>query len=441
MNDDERDPIERLRAADPAADVEARAGFADDVVARATADGSIADAAPAGAAAADGAASRDAAPVADLAAARARRRRWLQVAAAAASVLVVGAAGYGLGASAGGGSELAGGGAAPPIALQGAGANEGALPGVTTEDQRIAAPDAALTVPYGSGRTHFTSSGLSTDAGTATAYAFDPRAGSVEDRVAAVAVALGIEGTPVLADGGWTVGPQDGTAPALWVSLDGTLSFSYSDPRISPWLCEQGDDVCAPSGDLPGEDAAIDALRSLIASSGRDAEGYEYTSETWDGAVTRNAQAWPVVDGQRVDQPWTIELAEDGIVSAYGPLADLVPLGDYAVVSEQAAFERLSDPRFGAQVIAYPLAAREAVTDDVTEWVPPTEPPAAPAAGTPVAWPVTEVEIVDARLGLGSQWQPDGSVLVVPAYEFTDSAGGTWSMIAVDDAQLDFSTD
>ena len=32
MNDDQRDPMERLRAADPAAGVEARDGFADEVV-------------------------------------------------------------------------------------------------------------------------------------------------------------------------------------------------------------------------------------------------------------------------------------------------------------------------------------------------------------------------------------------------------------------------
>jgi hypothetical protein len=51
---------------------------------------------------------------------------------------------------------------------------------------------------------------------------------------------------------------------------------------------------------------------------------------------------------------------------------------------------------------------------------------------------VNDVEIVEARLGLASQWQPDGSVLVVPAYEFTDADGGAWSVIAVADDALDF---
>jgi hypothetical protein len=75
------------------------------------------------------------------------------------------------------------------------------------------------------------------------------------------------------------------------------------------------------------------------------------------------------------------------------------------------------------------------------EWTPPTEPPAAPAPGAAVSWPVNDVEIVDARLGLASQWQPDCSVLVVPAYEFTDADGGTWSVIAVADSKLDFAAE
>jgi hypothetical protein len=73
--------------------------------------------------------------------------------------------------------------------------------------------------------------------------------------------------------------------------------------------------------------------------------------------------------------------------------------------------------------------------------VPPTEPPATPTEGTSLSWPVDQVEIVDARLGRASQWQPDGSVLVVPAYEFTDAGGGTWSVIAVADSMLDFASE
>lgn len=433
MNDDEqRDPMQRLRAADPAAGVEPREGFADDVVARVTAETQ----APGDA------------RVSDLGAERARRRPgWMQVAAAAAALVVVGAVGYGVGATTGGATDLADG-AAPPISLEsgaGAGAAEqGMMPEPSTDDLRMSAPDATgMSYPYGGGRNSFSASGLSTSEGTAAAYAFDARAASTPETVAALAAALGVEGTPQLVDGSWTVGPQDGTAPTLGVSLDGMLGFWYSDPRIDPWQCAVGSDgveTCEPTGDLPSEQAAIDALSALLSSTGRDPAGYEFTSETWEGAVTRSAQAWPVVDGQRIDQAWSVELSNAGMVSASGALAELVPLGDYPVVSEQAAFERLSDPRFGVQFTIMPAALRDgAVTTE--EWVPPTEPPAAPGAGTPVSWPVNDVEIVEARLGLASQWQPDGGVLVVPAYEFTDAGGGTWSVIAVAESMLDFSVE
>ena len=442
MNDDhELDPIERLRAADPAAGVEPRDGFADEVVARATAEPTA-----------------EGAPVADLGSERARRRpRWLPIAAVAASIAVVGAIGYGVGASTGGATNLADG-AAPPISLQtsegsGGAAETDAMDSGAALDKRMSSGGATdMMYPYGFGRNSFTSSGLATDAGTSMAYAFDPRAASNAETVAALAAALGVEGTATSQDGSWTVGPQDGTGPYLSVGLDGTLSFSFSNPLINPWQCAKSVDgaelvePCEPTGALPSETAAIDALRALIESAGRDPGAFEYSSETWEGSVTRMAQAWPVIDGQRVDQAWTLELTDAGVFSAYGALAGVVELGEYDVVSEQEGFERLSDPRFGAQMTNLPIAMRaqtDGAVPGVAEeaWVPPTEPPATPTSGTPLSWPVNDVEIVSARLGLASQWQPDGTVLVVPAYEFTDAEGGTWSVIAVADSMLDFSTE
>lgn len=441
-HDDELDPVERLRAADPAAGVEPRAGFADEVVARAAAEasgGSAGAASPA-----------ESAPVTDLAAERARRhRRWLTVAAVAASVLIVGGAGYAVGATTTGTSTVAGG-AAPPISLQ-SGVGAPTEQGVPQTDASAGAPESSKMsagsgatdrmLPYGYGRNDFSASGLSTEEGTATAYAYDARSASNAETVGALAAALGLSGQPELKDGGWVVGLQDGTEASLWVGLDGTLGFSYWDPQRNPWQCAPDATVCEPTGTPPSEAAAIDALRSLISSTGRDPDAFEFASEVYEGSPTRTAQAWPLVDGQRTDQGWYLELAEDGIVNASGSLAETVQLGDYPIVSEQEAFERLSDPRFGAQVTAMPFAAQEAKgaeADQPVEWVPPTEPPAIPADGTALSWPVNDVEIVDARLGLATHWQPDGSVLLVPAYEFTDAAGGTWSVIAVADAKLDF---
>ncbi|TFD16593.1 hypothetical protein E3T26_03875 [Cryobacterium sp. TMT1-21] len=428
MNDDDkqRDLVARLRAADPAGDVEARAGFADEVVARMT--GSEAEP------------MAGSAPAADLAQARASRRpRWLPFVAVAASIAIVGGAGYGIGATTGGPMSLADG-AAPPITLQSnwgpesvtQGGIEPAVGSGAATDQKMS----PLTYPYGSGRNAFSASSLGTQTGTAQSYAYDPRSASSSDKVTALAAALGI-GLPVeLRDGRWVAGPQDGSAPSLSVSLDGMLSFYFQNPEVNPWQCE-GDQVCEPTGEPPSEDAAIGALRALLVAAGRDPATFEFTSQVWEGSPTRAAEAKPVIDGQQLDQGWSLEMAEDGVVSANGALADVVALGMYPVVSEQGGFERLSDPRFSGAPTVLPMALRDqALTTE--EWVAPMEPPATPVAGTSVSWPVNKVEIVSAQLGLASQWQPDGSVLVVPAYAFTDAEGGTWSVLAVEESMLDF---
>lgn len=440
MNDDnELDPVARLHAVDPARGVEPRAGFADEVIARVT--GSVPGPV---------AGSTRESPVADLAEARTRRRpRWLAVAAVAASVAIVGATGYGLGATTGGTTNLADGDAAPPISLQTGGSPEGAsedgrepalgTSGGASSDQSVS----RSTYPYGYGRNSFSASGLSSNAGTAQAYAFDPNAASPADTAAALAAALGIAAPVELRDGAWVAGPNDGSSPSLSVTLDGMLSFYYQNPPINPWLCDKGVDgaeTCEPTGAAPSEAAAIAALRELIVAAGRDPGAFEYSSHVWEGSATRTAEAWPVVDGQRIDQAWSLELAEAGTVNANGALADIVGLGSYDVVSEQEGFERLSDPRFGSWSTILPMAADQSAPMP-EEWVAPTAPPETPSAGTPLSWPVNDVEVVSVRLGLASQWQQDGSVLVVPAYEFTDADGGTWSVLAVADSMLDFTAE
>jgi hypothetical protein len=430
------DPVARLRAADPAGEVVPRAGFVDDVVAR------VADSA------ADP--SAESTPMADVITLRTRRRpRWLPIAAVAASIAIVGAAGYGLGTTMSGTSNLADG-AAPPISLPSSGSQEGAA-----QDGREPAVGQGVPAdqtmsnsiyPYGYGRNHFTASGLDNSEGTAQAYAFDPRAASNSDRIAALATALDISSPVEMRGGGWAAGPQDGSAPALSVSFDGTLSFYYQDPRVKLWLCEkdadggEGTETCAPTGEAPSEDAAIGALRALLVAAGRDPATFSFTSHVWDDSPTRIAEARPVIDGQSIDTAWSLEMGEGGIAGANGALADVVELGAYPVVSEQEGFERLSDPRFGGAPTILPIAV-EQQTPMPEEWVPPTEPPATPTPGTSLSWPVNEVTIVSARLGLASQWQPDGSVLVVPSYEFTDADGGTWSVIAVADSMLDFESE
>lgn len=447
----EKTVMARLRAADPAADVEPSEGFPAVVAERVQHEGDAVAAAPETDIETD-VESTPAAPI-DLAARR-RRPAWLSVAAAAAAAVVIGAGGYAAGAGAifgtGGSSssdsaESADAASAPaPISLgddsgaDSAGASEMATsaPGLAQEGAAMSARGGAdmSMIGWGGGRNSFAGTGLSDAARSAQAYGLDAATPSNPERMAQVAAALGMAGTPEIVDGQWAL--TDGDAQ-LNVGLDGSLGLSYYNTANQPWCdgCAEPSPADAPSGDV-----AIERLKEVLAAIGEDPAQYEYAAPTYEGAVTATAEARRVVDGQGTDLVMMLDLAPAGIASIWGSLADVVDLGTYDVVSEQEGLERLSDPRFGGHLSGMPMP----IDGDVRvmeEYVAPTQAPAAPQPGVSISWPVNDVEIVSARLGLAQQWQPDGGVLLVPSYEFTAADGGTWSVIAVAESQLDLASE
>jgi hypothetical protein len=444
---DADEAVARLRAADPARAVEP-----DLTSLRPAVDARIA---------------ADAAATDDLVARRAGRRRlWPAVAAAAAALLVVGAAGYGLGHQ-----------SAPPadqvISLAQGGAAATQSETRTGDGGAVAAPepgagDARLAIyPYPqTWRTVFSASGLSDAATTAQAYGFDPAAVFSADAATAAAAVFGLEGEATNPYGAWTVGAQDGTGPNLSIQPDGYASLSYYDPTRDPYRCATtGGGVEAPSGTdcaegdagpAPSGQAAAAQMRNLLAALGVDAvveiESTEYDVPEAGQPRMTTVNAFQVLDGARTGLTWSATFLGGGVQSFYGPLAPVVALGGYAVVSENDAVARLNDPRFGASwggIMPLAASARDAVAEvapdiatssDVAPSDTPTLPPT-PGAGDPIAWPVTEVTITGARLGLALQWLSDGATLLLPAYELTDGNEGTWSMMAVADEALDFTAD
>lgn len=494
--------VARVRAADPAAGatpdlprLQARLADATGVPLGAAATG-------AAGAAADGAGAPTTAAAAvpdELASARERRRpsaRWLQVAAVAAGAVLVGGGGYAVGAA--GADEPA----APPIALQGQGAD--AMSAVGGAAPEVGAADAArsMIAPGFGGRTTFSGEGLPTAAGEARAWAFDATSAATAATARRVAEALGVAGEPRGEWGQWVVGANDGTGASVTVGGDGMASLWFYDRARDPSVCGSGapeeldgagstgaeagtpepaDDpsvepdvsilpapggvpadpapadpsVCDPAS-TPTGDAAVAAARDLVQRLGVDTAGYEFavTDDTGVPGLV-NVQAAQVVDGTQTGVLWSVGLAGNGVQSASGPLATLVELGTYDVVGAAEAVERLNDPRFGASfggVVPLARAAAEgAVADDAraddavsvpAEPVPvPAEPtvPPVPAPGSPIAWPVQHVTLVDARLGVTLLGTADGASLLVPAWELTDADGQTWSVVAVAEDQLDLS--
>ncbi|GEL99806.1 hypothetical protein [Cellulomonas terrae] len=411
------------------------------------------------------------APGDELAARRARRApRWLQVAAVVAGVAVVGGGSYAYGLNNAPETVTA----APAISLGDAGG--GARDAVAPEAASMAGGGVAMNdsakmmYPWWGGRTVFTANGLSTEGGSGDAWGFDAAGTFSEATAAAAAAALGVSGQPRLEYGTWSVGPNDGSGASVSLSPDGTASLSYYDPTRDPWNCVRsapdsvgepaedaaGGDVAVPepaivdpSGECtsdapaPTGDAAVAQAKDVLASVGVDPAGYQFSAST-DPASPQvtNVTASQVIADQQTGVTASVTLVADGVQSLYAPLAPLVELGSYDVVSATDAVARLMDPRFGASGGGgvMPLAAEGMRADDSVSSVPvdPTV-PATPAAGSPLAWPVQEVTLVSARLGVALTTLPTGASVLVPTYELADADGVTWSVIAVVDEQLDFS--
>ena len=497
------DPVERLRAADPAAGIEVDVAAIEAAVHARIADGGAADREGD----TDGGRSADAthsadhddsadhgdsadhdgrdtdATVTELDPTRRQRRpaRWLQIAATVAGVALVGSGAFALGRQTGTPSSTSK--AAPAISLVG----PEVAAGSAQRDTVGSAMSSPSFAPYGVARTVFSSDGLSAAAGAAQAWTYDSAAAFTRDRAAAVAKALGLAGTPTLVSGAWIVGATDGTGPRLQLQPDATVDVSYYDPTNDPYACVDGsvkgatsgsgaagmpvaptpaDDPerCAGSsaGPAPSAAEATARTRDLIAAAGLDPSAFEYEASATGSSTIAAVTAWAVVDGQRTGQAWNLSLTARGVQSLWGQLAPVVPLGSYPVVSPQEAVTRLGDARFGGgQTGVYTAIGLEGTaTDrassgsavggaaatapqplviapgDTGTGVTPTLPPV-PAAGAPVSWPVQHVTLTQARLGLSAVQQPDGSVVLAPAYELSDGSGRTWSVIAVAESALD----
>lgn len=408
----------------------------------------------------------------ELAVRRGRFPRALQVAAAGAGALAIGVGGFALGggfagaalasgADSDGGAEVSASRPAPEAGPEGSGAelpNDDAMgagaAGATGlapmtgprapsggDGERVAS-DAAF-LPWGGGRTVFTASGLSSSSGSATAYGYDAQSAYEQSRVEELAAAFGIDGPVRAEEGYFMAGDAEGGGANLSVYADGTVSFSFSDPAADLWECKTtGDGECTERdlGEAPqGEDAQAVA-EEILVKLGHDPASFEIEvsdARDYEASDYSYVSAFRTVDGKRAGDQLGISLTGGGVQSVWGTLAELVELGDYAVVSPAVAVERLGDPRFGASNQAYPL-----------DWIGPAmareggQPaggvPSLPKPGGSFAWPVENVTIVGASLGLSQHHLGDGSVVLLPTYELTSADGRSWSVIAVADEHLDF---
>ncbi|MFV0253454.1 MAG: hypothetical protein ACK5H2_08965 [Beutenbergiaceae bacterium] len=365
----------------------------------------------------------------ELAARRARStRRWAPLSAAAAAALVFGVGGFLAGQSGVGGSgdlaeseDLAD---AQPEVSPGPD-----LSGADGEEQAAAAADSgALELQPsedtgGAGPVRFVAVGLEGSDGVAQVFVLDPAVADA-DEATRLAAAVGVVGDPLDEGTRWRVYGDDGSSVQL--IDDGATSFGYDDPAVAPQhRCAGAEDVdtCLQSLPVPPEPSQL--AREFLQSLGVDVGEltFRVVSQA-DGAAVVTANAGLLAPSVAT---WTFGVAADGVYSATGPLAPSVSLGDYPIVSAADAVSRLMDSRFASASAPMGTSATAAVPQEL------------PTAGDRLSWPVTEVEITDAELGLAGYHLADGSVALLPTWRLLEGATGSeWLVLAVAEESLEF---
>jgi hypothetical protein len=326
--------------------------------------------------------------------------------------------------------------------------------------------------------------------GTASGYLLSAQGVDRAALAQRLATEFGVAGTPQTDEwGNVTVGVTDGSGPSIWIGGDALAAWSYYNPSNDPWRncvyevpvsepldpgvssdsrgggsASTSSDVAAPepapspassgSGDsakpspalcdslpMPDRDRSERTARTLLAGVGVPADAV-----AWDVSASSpllSVSATQLVDGMRSALTWSVLFADGGVYSAYGSAAGLQEYPGYPVVSPREAIERTSDPRWRAlsptmvwSDPSAPIAAGAAKGADST-----APKPAPLKDGRPaVQVPISTVTLSGGELALAQYWQNDGTVLLLPAYNFTDEQGNTWSVIAVTEDSVDFST-
>ncbi|MFF7241888.1 hypothetical protein [Streptomyces collinus] len=177
----------------------------------------------------------------------------------AAAVLVVGGGGAYLATGHAADGRAGAGATPPPLVL------DGSAGGGSGGEIAPGEPD-----PYGV--TYVAAGKLPDGPGSAPVYA--PRGVVGKDRVARLAAALGMDGTPVADGGGWRVGGADGSGPTLRVNRDAAGTWTYS--RWAPGtdncrkvaVCTQ--DPADPAGDPVSAAAARRTAAPVLKALGQD---------------------------------------------------------------------------------------------------------------------------------------------------------------------------
>ncbi|MFS4097258.1 hypothetical protein, partial [Streptomyces sp. AF1A] len=249
--------------------------------------------------------------------------------------------------------------------------------------------------------------------GPGSAPVYRPGAEVGRDRVARLARALGVSGTPVAQGRIWRVGGKDGSGPSLQVNRDAPGNWSFS--RYAPGTddCRKGalcaHDPMAPTGPPVSEAVAEKAAGPVLKAAGLD--GAKIDASRVMGAQ-RVVDADPVVGGLPT-YGWTTGLTvgrQGEVVGGHGLLAAPVKGATYPVLGARQTLDLMNaapkgDHRMGIGGCARPMPLKDRL-----------EQPCGVAPGAP-GRPADTVTVQKAVFGLSAH-SVGGRQTLVPSWLF-----------------------
>ena len=336
------------------------------------------------------------------------------------------------------------------------GSGSGDRVAATASDAAVASDESMMIAPYFDVE-YVLGDGL-TVPGDDTGYVFDAAGTLSVDEITRLASALGVEGEPVRVENeyanSWRVGPEDGSAPSLWVADDAQQYWNYS----SAWAEQEGVArvACAVSVDsegnesveecpepeppvgVPSAEQAEARVRDLLTAIGVDPASVEFDTyaDEWSAGVNVTDRSDPRGDLLN----WSFGFGADGVMQyASGLLATPEPVGPYPLIDLDTAFQRLQDQTYGGFVggpaIDTPaIAIAEPAPDMIESGEPAAEP--MPIDGTVPEPETITVTLTSVEPDLWWAWDVDGTVWLLPAYRFIGDDGGWYTVPAVTDEYL-----
>ncbi len=292
------------------------------------------------------------------------------------------------------------------------------------------------------------------------------------DRIRTIAAVLGLDGTLTSRaeefGGGWVIGPDDGSAPTLYVAADGQLSWWFNAPYrtdevtvvdcVEPVVVDPDASVSSegasssdggtdagtetpgsetstpecvyeepqpPAGILTADQARSRAL-DLLTRMGVDPTRFELQvhADQWYASVW----AQELLGGTRAPVGWYFGFGAEGRLDyAGGQLAAPQEVGPYPLVDLDKALERLRNGHYGYGSLAADTVAVGAPAEPCEEG---KDCPVPPEPET------IQVTLTGVRQDLWWAWDADGTAWLLPAFTFLAADGAEFTVPAVSDEYL-----